>query len=112
MARRSGSFQHLVSYNITCPGMASHFYGTSLQSPRQGSTKHHFKTPRRLDLLSSYKKGEAGASQRASKRQEEKTTTNEQLATYITEINISSNHPVLFLFLLWDLGSTPSLASL
>jgi hypothetical protein len=68
MARRSESFQHLVLHDITCPGMASHFYGTSLQSPRQGSTKHHFKAPRHLGLLSSYKKGEAGASQGAGNR--------------------------------------------
>jgi hypothetical protein len=76
--------------------MASHLYGTSLQSPQQGSTKHHFKALRRLGLLSSYKKGEAGASQ--ATRSEAGTTTDEQLAIYETEINISSNHPVLFLF--------------
>jgi hypothetical protein len=67
--------------------MAPHFYGTSLQSPQQGSTKHHFKTPRRLGLLSSYKKAGRGFTRG-------KKTTDEQQAIYKIEINISSNHLV------------------
>jgi hypothetical protein len=76
-----------------CPGMAFHSQGTSLQSPQQGSTKHHLKTPRRPDLLSPYKR----VGRRTKKR------NNGQQVGHKIEINISSNHPCILssLFETW-----------
>jgi hypothetical protein len=58
-----GAPGHFVVSSLTspsCPGMTGHSWGTSLQSPQQGSTKHRLKAPRYPGLLRPYKKGRPG----------------------------------------------------
>jgi hypothetical protein len=59
--------------------MAGHSQGTSLQSPQQGSTKHHLKAPRRLGLLLPYKR--AGWGSTTARRQ--KTTGKTQAQSQV-----------------------------
>jgi hypothetical protein len=81
MARRFGSLRRLILYITMVSRDGLPFQGTSLQSPQQGSTKHHFKTPRCPGLLSPYKR--AGR---------DPTKENGEQAGHKIEINISSNH--------------------
>jgi hypothetical protein len=77
-----GALGHFVVSSPTmpwCPGMAGHSQGTSLQSIQQESTKHHLKAPRRLGLLSPYKRAGQGSTQEEGKRvNEQKNGANEQ----------------------------------
>jgi hypothetical protein len=56
-----------------CPGMAGHSQSTSLRSAQQESTKHHLKAPRRLGLLSPYKR--VGQGSTTGRNNEEKQET-------------------------------------
>jgi hypothetical protein len=80
-----------------CPGMAGHSQSTSLRSAQQESTKHHLKAPRRLGLLSPYKRAGQGSTTGTGERRT--TTDNEEKQ----EIDTSSNHPCPF-FLSLRLG--------
>jgi hypothetical protein len=81
MARRSGSFQRLVT---VVPRDGPPFLGHVATATSTGIDKTSSQGSRRRGLLSSYKKGKAGAL--------EGTTDNE--AIHKIAINISSNHLV------------------
>jgi hypothetical protein len=65
-----------------------HSQSTSLRSTQQESTKHHLKAPRRLGLLSPYKRAGQGSTTGGTTKKYKK-----QQAKRKIEINISSNHP-------------------
>jgi hypothetical protein len=85
--------------------MAGHSHSTSLRSAQQELTKHHLKTPRRLGLLSPYKRAGQGSTTREGGRTDGRTTKKykRQQARRKIEIDISSNHhcPLFSLFETW-----------
>jgi hypothetical protein len=84
-----------------CLGMADHFQSTSLRSAQQESTKHHLKAPRRLGLLSPYKRAGQGSTGRNNRQTTKKHKR--QRARRKIEIDISSIHhcPLFSLFETW-----------
>jgi hypothetical protein len=108
MARRSGSFHRLILY-ITVPRDGRPLQGTSLQSPQQGSIKHHLKAPSVLASPRPIKRAGRGFTtdrrQRATNHTPVKSQVPIHSKSFSIEINISSNRLCTFFPLeTWALG--------